>query len=160
MTKSRISSAVGTRPFFLICPQSCWNGPRTSFTVVSLDRLAYLRWFLSGPINRQQLLGSKLPMEPPSDASLSIPSVCHPPPNGSAGGQMHLSNNGRLGLSPLVHWHDCPVFYSQYLRQVPAASLLAVVTPDQSSRVDSLMKQTFLHLFLKSNVLGHSSLFS
>jgi hypothetical protein len=66
--------------FFLICPKSRWNGSRISFTVVSLDRLAYLRSSPSGPINRQQLLGTKLPMEPPSDASLSLPSCAthHP----------------------------------------------------------------------------------
>ncbi|KAL6919121.1 hypothetical protein FSHL1_003100 [Fusarium sambucinum] len=106
---------TGRYSAFFQTVHSYWNGPRTSFTVVSLDRLAYLRWSLSGPINRQRLLGTKLPMEPPSDASPSLPSVCHPPPNRSAGGQMHLSNNGRLGLSPLVQGHDCPVFHYQYL---------------------------------------------
>lgn len=65
---------VGTQDMkciFPIYPKSChWNGS-SYFTVVLLDRLAYLRWSPPGPINRQKLLGMKLPMEPLSDASFS-----------------------------------------------------------------------------------------
>lgn len=74
---------------------------------------------------------------------LSLPSVCHPPLDGSAGGQMHLSNNGCSSLSPLVvHRHDCSIFHCQYLRQAPAVLLLAVVA-DQSVRIDPVKTQSF-----------------